>query len=248
MLAAINHKNHMLKVDLSKPIDISIPMKSGADNPNAFYLPNPSFQPFRTNGFVGSTHEGGAVNCETLTISPHGNGTHTECVGHISKEVNTINQSLKTFFFLAEVVSVDVTDIDNGDQIITISTLQAAVKSSTEALVIRTIPNLPTKKNFMYSGDNPPYLEADAATWLREHGVIHLLIDLPSVDREEDEGKLEAHHNFWNYPTAPRTDATITELIYVPDEVPDGLYVLNLQICSLETDATPSKPVLYSLH
>ncbi|MBI3258952.1 MAG: cyclase family protein [Ignavibacteriae bacterium] len=247
MIATINHNNQTLKVDLSKPIDISIPMKSGADNPNAFFLPNPSFEPFRIYDFVGSTREGGACNCETLTISPHGNGTHTESVGHISKEVITINQSLTTFFFLSEVVSVQPTDIENGDQIVTSGSLKAAIKSSTEALIIRTLPNIPEKKHFIYSGDNPAYLDADAATWLRERGVLHLLIDLPSIDREEDGGKLEAHHNFWNYPSEPRTNATITELIFVPDEIPDGLYLLNLQICSLETDAAPSKPVLYSL-
>jgi hypothetical protein len=67
------------------------------------------------------------------------------------------------------------------------------------------------------------------------------------VDREEDEGNLEAHHAFWNYPNAPRLDATITEFIYVKDEIRDGLYFLNLQIASFESDASPSKPVLYAI-
>jgi hypothetical protein len=31
-----------------------------------------------------------------------------------------------------------------------------------------------------------------------------------------------------------RLDATITEMIYVPDNVPDGSYLLNLQIASLK--------------
>jgi hypothetical protein len=43
-----------------------------------------------------------------------------------------------------------------------------------------------------------------------------------------------------------RLEATITEMIYVPDNV-DGSYLLNLQIASFENDASPSKPVLYSV-
>ncbi len=75
----------------------------------------------------------------------------------------------------------------------------------------------------------------------------HLLIDLPSVDKERDEGKLLAHKAFWNYPENPREDCTITELIYVPDSINDGRYLLNLQIASFHNDASPSKPVLYKI-
>lgn len=245
MIASINHNNQILNVNFANPIDISIKMQNGETNPNAFFLPDPSFLPFKIGDFVGSTREGGACNCETLTISPHGNGTHTECVGHISQEVVTINQSLRKFFFIAEVVSVQ-TQAVGDDYIITLENLKLSVKFSTEALIIRTLPNSPDKIKQKYSGMNPTYLSADAATWMRERGVEHLLIDLPSVDREEDGGELIAHHNFWNYPSSTRYNATITELIFVPDTILDGQYMLNLQICSLETDASPSKPVLYA--
>ncbi len=40
-------------------------------------------------------------------------------------------------------------------------------------------------------------------------------------------------------------DATITELIFVPNKIRDDDYILNLQIASFENDAAPSKPVLY---
>jgi hypothetical protein len=78
-------------------------------------------------------------------------------------------------------------------------------------------------------------------------GVQHLLIDLPSVDREEDGGQMLAHKAFWQYPDNPRKEATITEMVFVPNEVPDDLYLLNIQIASLETDASPSKPLLFKL-
>lgn len=61
-------------------------------------------------------------------------------------------------------------------------------------------------------------------------GVKHLLIDLPSIDKEKDEGRLEAHNAFWNTQGKVRMEATITEFIFVPNSVTDGSYLLNLQI------------------
>ena len=98
-----------------------------------------------------------------------------------------------------------------------------------------------------YSNTNWPYLEEAAAHFIREAGVNHLLIDLPSVDKEKDDGKLLAHKAFWNLEKTPRTKATITEFIYVSDSIADGTYVLNLMIAPFHNDATPSKPVLYKL-
>jgi kynurenine formamidase len=122
-----------------------------------------------------------------------------------------------------------------------------------EAVVIRTFPNENDKLSKKYSNTNPPYLSEEAAIFIRENGIKHLLIDLPSVDKEHDEGKLLAHKAFWNVKDVnnlnddARLDCTITELIFVSNEVKDGSYLLNLQIASFENDASPSKPVLYQI-
>ncbi len=246
MIAILNHQEESLAVDFSAPIDISIPMSADEHNMEAFYLPSPVFTPFRYGDTVLSTREGGGCNCEVLTIAPHGNGTHTECVGHISVEKFTINQCLREFMFFAELVTIQPVLVDT-DRVITKESLQSLMKLTTNALIIRTLPNGREKMSAHYSGTNPIYLELAAATYLRNRGIEHLLLDVPSVDREVDGGLLLAHHEYWNYPEHPRLNATITELVYIPDEVPDGLYVLNLQIASLETDASPSKPVLYAV-
>ena len=78
-------------------------------------------------------------------------------------------------------------------------------------------------------------------------GIKHLLIDLPSVDRERDQGKLLSHNAFWDTEGKMRLDATITELIFVPNKIDDGTYFLNIQIAPFENDASPSKPVLYEI-
>lgn len=246
MHANIEYKEQNFSVNFGNPLDISIFMYSGAQNPNAFGIQHPTFQPFKAGGFVGSVALGGSVNCENLTINAHGNGTHTECVGHISKQRITINEVLKQFMFLAQVITVKPQP-KNGDFVLMLKDIEPFLHPLIDAIIIRTLPNDNDKLVAHYSGNNPAYLQPELCTFLRKSGIKHLVIDLPSVDREEDSGALEAHHAFWNYPEAPRLDSTITEMAYIPNHIEDDIYLLNLQIASLQTDASPSKPVLYKI-
>ena len=155
--------------------------------------------------------------------------------------------ALPIFFFVAEVVTL-LPEEKDGDLVITRNNLAIALKGKkAEALIIRTLSNSPAKCSAQYSNTNPPYLEKEAMQFIVESGFNHLLIDLPSVDKEKDNGELASHHAFWEYPHNTQPHRTITELIYVPNSVFDGTYILNLQIASFENDASPSKPVLFSL-
>jgi len=49
-------------------------------------------------------------------------------------------------------------------------------------------------------------------------------------------------------PENPDYTRTITELIYVPNSVTDGEYLLELQVAAFENDASPSRPVLYNIY
>ena len=251
MIAIINNE---FKIDLSKPIDISIPLTNTDENPIAWYIDKPLIEPVVFGDWIGKVSEGkSSTNFNNIFFNPHGHGTHTECLGHITKEFYSINQSLKQFFFLAELVSV-VPEMKGDDLVISRNQIKKALGNKTpEAIIIRTLPNFKIKKSLKYSNTNPPYLAEEAATFIRESGIKHLLIDLPSVDKEHDEGKLLAHKAFWNVkdvnnlnPDA-RLNCTITEMIFVADEVQDGSYLLNLQIASFENDASPSKPILYKI-
>lgn len=248
MFVSIQHKGKSYKADLSKPIDISIPLRAGIHNVNAWHAEPVKIEPVRVGDWVGEVKSGAAVNFRNIAFNPHGNGTHTECVGHISKEDYSINQCLKDFFFIAELISILPDELPNGDRVITEKHIQNCLEDKKpEALVIRTVSNPVAKIEMQYSDTNPPYITAEAMKYIVSIGVKHLLVDMPSVDREKDDGKLTAHHIFWNFPTQPDTTKTITELIYAPNTVLDGSYLLNLQIASFENDATPSKPLLFQL-
>lgn len=248
MEVKITHKNKKYKVDFSKPIDISLTVNSSNKNVNAWYINAPKITPVTAKNWVASVEKGASVNFNNIYFNPHAHGTHTECIGHITKEFYSINKVLKTFFFIAELISIKPEIQKNGDRIITTKQLKKAIKNtSAEALIIRTLPNKKNKKAMQYSNTNPPFLSENAATYIKEKGVNHLLIDLPSVDKEKDDGKLLAHKAFWNYNGNYRLNATITEFIYVKNKVKDGNYLLNLQIASFKNDATPSKPILYKI-
>ena len=254
MKATITHNNQTFEVDLSKPIDISIPLTNTDANPIAWYLEKPVIEPVRVDNWIGKVSEGSSsTNFNNIFFNPHGHGTHTECLGHITKDFYSINQSLKTFFFTAELITL-TPYVQGDDHIITKIQIMAALEGKTpEALVIRTSPNGNDKLSRKYSNTNPPYLHDAATQYMVELGIKHLLIDLPSVDKEKDDGKLLAHKAFWNVTDVnninddARHDATITEMIYVTDTIQDGSYLLNLQIASFENDASPSKPILYQI-
>ncbi|WP_378186357.1 cyclase family protein [Aquimarina sp. W85] len=247
MQADIQTNNKIYTVDFSKPIDLSIPLRASKNNVNAWYIEAPKIIPVTNGSWVGKVSEGASTNFNTITFNPHGHGTHTECVGHITAEPHSINNTFTKFIFLAKLITV--TPQKSGtDFVITQKQLKKELEGTcVEAILIRTLPNTDAKKTQQYSHTNWPYLSKEAASYLRTQGVKHLLIDLPSVDKEKDEGRLEAHKEFWNYPNAPRMDATITELFYAPNTIVDGLYLLNLQIVSFDNDASPSKPILYTI-
>jgi arylformamidase len=249
MLATISQQTQTFQVDFSKPLDISIPLRAGIENVNAFHAAPVIIEPFKMGDWVGEIKSGSPVNYRNVFFNPHGNGTHTECVGHISKEEFSINQCLKEFFFIAQLISVRPAKM-NKDLIIKSGHIPSHIFQlplKPQALIIRTLPNDESKLNHQYTGTNPCYLHHEAAEYVRTFGINHLLIDLPSVDREEDDGKLLAHKAFWEYPHNTQMHRTITELIFVPNEIPDGTYLLNLQMASFENDASPSKPVIYKI-
>lgn len=240
-----NHKKY--EADFNQPIDISIPLKNGKENPNCYYATDVEFKTIRSGDFVGSVALGGSVNYREVRFTPHGNGTHTESFGHIiADETANINHLLPSFHFVAEVITLNISN-SGEDEVLIVEDYNQKRKFKTEAVIIRSAPNSKDKLTRMYSGTNPPYLDHRITLKLKEEGVKHLLIDLPSLDKEVDGGALLAHKAFWNMPDQIRKDCTVTELIFVDNSIEDGIYLLNLQVLNIEIDASPSRPMLYKL-
>ena len=245
-------------IDLKKfgpPIDISIPLRFNGAQPNAFGVDAATSKP------IGDTRDGSSVNFEQYTFIPHCNGTHTECVGHITDERISVLDCLRDVFVAAVLVSVDA-ESDGDDLVLSLNSLRNAgvqppataggTDAESAALIVRTLPNDDGKLTRRYGEvDVPPYFTREAIEYIVECGFRHLLVDMPSIDRMFDEGKLVNHRIFWNVEPgnceinpSTRMESTITELIYVPNEVADGEYLLNLQIAPFVSDCSPSRPML----
>lgn len=255
------------RASLDKPIDIAIPLEFSGSQPSHFAAPVATARPLEVDGFVGDTRVGGSCNCDEVTLIPHCNGTHTECVGHITHDRVNVHQALEQSLMTALLVSVvpvsaaeqkddDSPDRPETDRLITRQALEKAASGfpePTDALIVRTLPNPADKKTQNHAESMPPYFSTQAMKWVTKR-YEHLLVDLPSVDRSHDQGKLSGHRIFWGmkhdsreYRSAGFPDRTITEMIFVDDAVGDGLYLLNLQIPAFVSDAAPSRPRLFPL-
>lgn len=246
-----NHKEKYY-INPKKPIKLSLSLHKNKNK--AWYLKKPTNTPETFNKQIMSVSKGASVNFNSICFNPHAHSTHTECIGHISNKKVTINQVLKQHLYIAQLISITPKKKKTSkDLMITKKRIKKALETKNtitkpEALIIRTIPNNSSKKDKNYDNTNWTYLTPKACLFLRSIGIKHLLIDTPSVDKEKDNGKLLAHKAFWNYPNCICLERTITEMIYVPNKIKDGTYLLDLQVADFHNDASPSRPVLYKLY
>ncbi len=254
MKVTVENQGKLYECDINHPHDLSIHVNA-QNGPLAWYVDPIEVSPVRSGDYVGSIKEGSPVNFMNVSFNPHGNCTHTESMDHIADNGVSVCDVVPSRFLFVELITVEptiVSDDNNlsqkGDLVVMPQALNRQFSEETEALIIRTSPNSIEKKNLVYSGTNPCYFHPNTIQSIVDSGVNHLLIDLPSVDREDDGGKVLAHHTFWNYPDDPQMHRTITELIFADNAIKDGLYLLNLQVAPFKMDATPSRPIIFPLH
>jgi kynurenine formamidase len=238
-------------IPVGRSVDLSIPLDPHGPQPNAYGAPLVTARPFAGNGFTLDTRLGGSCNCEMIEFTPHCNGTHTESVGHITRERFPLSAVDLPLFLACSVVSVTPAGREIRADAIT-RALAPVPREYHEALVVRTRPNDASKRTRRWENDTTPYFTVEAMRTIRAKGVQHLLVDLPSLDPLSDSGLLAAHRVFWDVPPGsqelPSPEArrrTVTEMVFVSDEVPDGRYFLTIQTPPLVSDAVPSRPILF---
>ncbi len=269
--ATVNIAGVERSVNLEAPISLAIPLRFNGAQPNAFGLPAATAAAFQAEGFIADTREGGSINCATVTLNPHGNGTHTECVGHIALERLSIADIHPGGLFTAAVITVTPAEFGASsggypagrpdDTVVHEQDIAAALDRvpgarDTQAIVLRVVQPGLDKRTANWSGtarpNGPPYFSPAAMRSLASGPWTHLVTELPSVDREDDDGSLLNHRTWWGLPQDRRagpspSPRTITEMALVPTTVADGLYVLSLDIPAFDLDAAPSRPLLYTL-
>ena len=153
----------------------------------------------------------------------HCTGTHTECAGHILEKDIYIHDVLSPEFISTELISVTPRkwsetnesyhcDVKNDDEVITKRDLEEKLSHSGDGLVLRTLPNTKEKLTQKYNKSNTPFFTMDAINFLNDLGIKHLVIDIPSLDRTNDDGMLGNHHRYFE--EKPPFKKTITCLLY----------------------------------
>ena len=94
MKAIIEYNSRKIEVNISNPIDISIPIDVSKKNINAWYIDEPKISADTQEGYEISVANGAVVNFNNIQFNPHSHITHTECVGHITKEVHSCLQNV----------------------------------------------------------------------------------------------------------------------------------------------------------
>jgi arylformamidase len=253
--------------DLAAAHDLALALDFDGTQPRWFAGPPARSLPLTSGRFSGRVAAGASCNCSTLSLTPHCDGTHTECAGHLTAEVLQVRGVVPLGLvpaLLLTVTPVRAADTDEStlpvpapeDLLITRAALEGAWPASLpyapQALVVRTLPNGAAKRVRDYRVQPAAFLALAAARALVERGIEHLVLDVPSADRAADGGLLTAHREFFGLPAGSsalaavrRPQCTITELAYIGERVADGTYLLSLQLPALGGDALPSRPVLY---
>jgi kynurenine formamidase len=269
VLAELNYGGQKVRAALDRGVSLAIAVEFGAAGPRHFGAGAPEARPFSIGGFSGSVASGASVNCSTMTLTPHCQMTHTESVAHLTREAGDAWRVVPRGLLPAVVVSLvpepasessESTDPQPWatDSLISKRRLRAAWPMTRMvdpvAVIVRTLPNDPAKRTRNYTDKVPPYFTREAVAWLVEKRIEHLVVDVPSLDRTQDEGRLVGHRLFFGLPPgssargdAARSRATITELAFVPDEVHDGPCILSLAVPAIGGDAVPSQPIVYPL-
>ncbi len=274
MILSFEINNQTYKIDGENPLDISIPLNFNGAQPNAYGVEKAMAKPCEAGELVGDTRRGGSCNFEQVKFIPHCNGTHTECIGHITNKRISVHDCLKDVFIPATLISIEPenasetnetysVNLSETDKLITRNAIEKKLQNletsnsksqipNHKSLIVRTLPNDESKLTREYLELVPPFFSTEAMNFITEIGVKHLLVDMPSIDRIFDEGKLSNHRIFWNVGQGAFSinekslvNNTITEMIFVSDEITDGNYLLNLQIAAFASDASPSRPILF---
>ena len=271
MKISIEINDRLYKINSENPLNIAIPLNFNGAQPNAYGVEKAQSKPCEAGEIVGDTRQNGSCNFEQITFIPHCNGTHTECVGHITNERISIHECLRDAFVPVSLISVKpenanetnetyAVKLSENDKLITRKSIENALRipnsrfqiPNIEGLIIRTLPNDESKLSREYLEIIPPFFTTEAMEFIVQIGIKHLLVDMPSIDRIFDEGKLPNHRIFWNIEAGKfelnaksRRNNTITELIFVPNFIEDGFYLLNLQIAAFASDASPARPILF---
>ncbi len=215
--------------------------------------------------------DGAPVDCADVMLNPHGGGTHVECVGHIVADAWTLADVEMPGLLPATLLEVKVEALGGcgehaggksagTDRVLTARALTEAwdacgVEGFDEAIAVRTDAASALPVGADWTGTNPPYPTIEAMDWLAGRARSLLVLDLPSLDREDDGGTTPNHRRWWGLPDGARTlgavaapQRLICELARFGPDLAPGPHLLRLDVAPIASDAAPARVRLLRAH
>ena len=247
----IKYDNKTYDLEEIQGFDLSFKNKFNGENPTFFNSKPSSLASVKAENFIGDISKGGSCNVNIATLDIHCSGTHTECISHIKDVEYKVVDFCPEGFIPSKLISVfpeksiNTTDSYHvpltSDLVISKELLVQKIKDPIDSLIIRTLPNSSYKSTQNYDENPAPFFTTEAINYINELSIKHLLVDIPSIDKANDNGLLGNHHSFFI------KGKTISELLYIPNSLKDSFGFLQIQIPNWHLDAAPSRPIFYPI-
>jgi len=247
----IKYDNKTYDLEEIQGFDLSFKNKFNGENPTFFNSKPSSLASVKAENFIGDISKGGSCNVNIATLDIHCSGTHTECISHIKDVEYKVVDFCPEGFIPSKLISVfpekSINTMDSyhvpltTDLVISKELLVQKIKDPIDSLIIRTLPNSSYKSTQNYDENPAPFFTTEAINYINELSIKHLLVDIPSIDKANDNGLLGNHHSFFI------KGKTISELLYIPNSLKDSFGFLQIQIPNWHLDAAPSRPIFYPI-
>ena len=264
MITSIEYYGKKYIIDTTKFSDLSIPYNFNGSQPNFFNVKPGFSKPFQSESLCYSISQGAGCNVSEINMNIHCTGTHTECVGHLLSIACSVSDCIQELYIptilltispisFSECVDSYHFNVNAFEKVISKDLIKISFEKYKSmnplSIILRTLPNPKEKQYYSFSKHTPPFFTNDAIRFL-SNKVQHLVVDIPSIDRMKDDGILGNHRIFWGNHNDPKgsvnsnSNKTITELAYIPNNIKDGFYFMNLQLPHFQIDAAPSRPII----
>lgn len=254
----LNGKARTFRLTNPRPVSREVHFYPQTKAPNGFFLPRISSTTFvYKDQFTGDVQKGGSCNVDILGCVPHGL-THIETSAHIlvQDEHAVTIKDIPVQNLSGPVYVIDVSSLDAGAgtalQWQHIEKKLKNISLPVSMLAIKTKASL-LPQDTDFSGKDFLYLGPDTARQLHDFKpqIKCLLLDLPSIDREHDGGKLSAHRNFFGLPEKghrheDKEKRTLVELAWFSG-LEEGYYYAFITPQRFQTNAVSTGIVFYSL-
>ena len=227
---------------------------------NCFHMPPLEITTVEIAGkFIGDVHKGGSCNVDEIKYIPH-SITHIETSAHILSNKNhscTIDKVNPKYFsgltYLMDFSKTKMTENLIGWNMIQKKLLK--LKLPITHLAIKTSASL-LSQHYDFSDKDFIAIDPKAAKELHEFSFKNknlncLILDLPSIDTENDNGKLLAHRNFYGIPEKiteydDKEGRIIIELAYF-NKLKEGYYYTIMTPPKMVTNAVTTDISLYPI-